>query len=277
MRANIFNREILSGSCLVFETQTNSFKSQWHSHPEYELVFINNGNGILQYGSTSSPYKAGDLFLFGPWIPHEFIEKSHSHHSISCIFHAELLSLSSFKCEMSDRISRLLDESLNGIRFQNSESSNHFFNKILQKKGLKQAIELLLYIDDLIDLDNKNSISDLKSSKHNLSLKKYSMLQNILKYINDNIEEEINIEKLTNRFFVSRSSLARLFGDVLQVGVSQYITQQRLFYACRLLATTDLPITKICSKVGFGSLSSFNRSFQKYKSMSPREYRENKS
>lgn len=277
MQTNTLNREILPGSCLVFETRTNSFKSQWHSHSEYELVFISKGRGVLQYGSTSSQYNEGDLFLFGPWIPHEFIESSQNHHSISCIFHSEILSLPSFKCSISTRITQLLSESLNGIKFKNAKSAPFFFTDISQKKGIIQSIELLLYINSLADIDEKMNISDLKISKDNLSLKKYSKLQNILKYINDNIERNINIEELTDHFFISRSSLARLFNDILQIGISQYITQQRLFYACRLLVTTELSITKISGKVGFGSLSSFNRSFQKYISMSPRDYRMKKS
>lgn len=126
MKTNIFSREVPIGSCMFFETRTHSFKSQWHSHPEYELVFIKEGHGILKYGSAVIEYTPQDLFLFAPWIPHEFIEKSQSHHSISSIFHAEILSLPSFHCSMSTQINKILELSLNGIKFPKSKNTELF-------------------------------------------------------------------------------------------------------------------------------------------------------
>lgn len=278
MRANIFNREVPIGGCILFETRTHSFKSQWHSHPEYELVYIQEGYGVLQYGSASIEYKPKDLFLFAPWMPHEFIEKSQKHHSISSIFHAEILSLTSFRCSMSIQIKKLLELSLSGIKFQQNENIDCFFEKILSKEGLEQAINLVIFINSLsADVSSIFSITDINKPKDNLSLKKYTQLHNILKYIHDHIDHEITIDSLSKKFFISRSSLSRLFNDILQTGIIQYITQQRLFYACRLLSTTEIPITKISEKTGFKSISSFNRSFLKYKKISPRQYRQLKT
>lgn len=279
MKAYIFEREILQGGCLVFETRTNAFKSQWHSHSEYELVFIKKGAGILQYGATTTHYKAGDLFLLGPWIPHEFTEESRDHHSVSCIFHADLLSLSSYQCLMSQNVKQLLQRALNGIKFPiNLDTSDyylHFFSQILKEEGLKQAIELLFFINSLIDLKTPNEpISDIEDPSGTHFFKKYAQLQNILKYINDNITQNITIQEIAEKFFISRSTLVRLFSDILQTGITQYITQKRLFHACQLLSTTNLPITKISGRIGFTSISSFNRSFLKYRGMSPRAYRQ---
>lgn len=276
MKANIFSREVPIGSCMFFETRTHSFKSQWHSHPEYELVFIKEGHGILKYGSAIIEYTPQDLFLFAPWIPHEFIEKSQNHHSISSIFHAEILSLPSFHCSMSTQINKILELSLNGIKFPKSKNTELFFTNTLLKQGLEQTIELILFIVYLGKYkDNIYKITDINNPQDNLSIKRYAQIHNILKYINDYIDQDITIDKLAKRFFISRSSLSRLFSSILQTGVLQYITQQRLSYACRLLATTNIPITKISEKTGFKSISSFNRSFLKYKKIPPRQYRKN--
>lgn len=276
MKTNIFSREVPIGSCMFFETRTHSFKSQWHSHPEYELVFIKEGHGILKYGSAVIEYTPQDLFLFAPWIPHEFIEKSQSHHSISSIFHAEILSLPSFHCSMSTQINKILELSLNGIKFPKSKNTELFFTSTLLKQGLEQTIELILFIVYLEKYkDNIYKITDINNPQDNLSIKRYAQIHNILKYINDHIDQDITIDKLAKRFFISRSSLSRLFSSILQTGILQYITQQRLSYACRLLATTNIPITKISEKTGFKSISSFNRSFLKYKKIPPRQYRKN--
>ena len=59
-----------------------------------------------------------------------------------------------------------------------------------------------------------------------------------------------------------------------KTNITHYITQQRLSHACQLLSTTNIPITEIGGRVGFQSISSFNRAFARYKSLSPRDYRQ---
>ena len=43
--------------------------------------------------------------------------------------------------------------------------------------------------------------------------------------------------------------------------------------ACSYLSATDRTVTQISSDVGFGSISSFQRSFSKYMNQTPSEYR----
>lgn len=279
MKSNIFNRNIAEGGCHVFETITTSFRSQWHSHPEHELVFINKGEGCLKYGNTYCDYKAGTLFLLGPWIPHEFIEKSKDHHSFSCIFTANLLSLNSFRCNSSQRILRLMKDTLNGAVFElptiDQRELSHKIFTIHENEGVLQAIQIFLLLEFLSGPTiGYLPLSNIEEQLSNaVFYKRYEVFQDILYYINSNISQKITLDDLTERFYISKSTLARLFSTILQTNLTYYIQQQRLFYACRLLATTDDSITSIGEQVGFTSISSFNRYFLRFKNMSPREYR----
>jgi AraC-like DNA-binding protein len=55
--------------------------------------------------------------------------------------------------------------------------------------------------------------------------------------------------------------------------VVDFINEQRIAMAARMLVETDLSILTICLNVGFENPSNFNRRFRQFKGMSPRTYR----
>ena len=55
---------------------------------------------------------------------------------------------------------------------------------------------------------------------------------------------------------------------------SQILLQVRMERACLLLSTTNLPVERIASMVGYPDTSNFYRAFRRVKDVSPREYRE---
>ncbi len=65
-------------------------------------------------------------------------------------------------------------------------------------------------------------------------------------------------------------SLRDLFGQTPH----QYLTQQRVQRARKLLQTTDASILEICIAVGFASASSFSSLFRRHVGVSPQDYRQ---
>ncbi|MGW6355068.1 helix-turn-helix domain-containing protein [Streptomyces sp. NPDC055092] len=52
-----------------------------------------------------------------------------------------------------------------------------------------------------------------------------------------------------------------------------HVNQLRTETACRLLATTELPVTEVAARSGYQNLSNFNRRFLELQRMRPSEYR----
>jgi AraC-like DNA-binding protein len=65
------------------------------------------------------------------------------------------------------------------------------------------------------------------------------------------------------------SAVNRIHGS----SVSQYVNNQRVSEACRLLAASDEPITRIMFDAGFLSKSNFNREFLRVTGLSPKTWR----
>lgn len=276
IKSDVFDRDVPRSGCLAFQTITDSFRSHWHSHPDYEIVYIQKGGGTIQYGSIFLEYQQGDLLLLGPWVPHEFRERHANHHSISFLFTEHFLSIDLFKCEIAEKIQQLFKDSIFGLKFSasNHEDVGAKIQSISQKIGIEQSIDLFFLLKKLTTLPSKK-LQDLQPQKHDNTkfYKKYAQLQKILAYINLHLSEKILLQDLADQFFVSKSYLSQLFSEYIQTTFTDYLLNQRLYHACRLLATSNQSITEISEQVGFITQSSFNRSFLKMKLMSPREYR----
>ena len=73
---------------------------------------------------------------------------------------------------------------------------------------------------------------------------------------------------------VSRSYFARQFKQVMGVAPHQYVNQQRIEKAKRLLKERSLTIAEIALESGFASQSHLNKLFRKYVGTTPKNYRE---
>lgn len=95
----------------------------------------------------------------------------------------------------------------------------------------------------------------------------------VLRYIWDNYNKPLNIEKLTSLVPISRSALYNLFIDEVGRPMARELMRVRVEHAKRLLKTSDLNISAIGKQCGFSSLINFSRAFSQKVGQSPREYR----
>jgi len=95
----------------------------------------------------------------------------------------------------------------------------------------------------------------------------------IVRYVNDNFSEELTVEKLAERAFLSRSHFCRQFKKVTGFSPIEYIHSMRLRSAENLLENSDLSITEIALQSGFSGSNYFGNLFRRYRGMSPRAWR----
>lgn len=85
---------------------------------------------------------------------------------------------------------------------------------------------------------------------------------NIMEYINAHLSEDLDIDELSERFYISKYHMMRLFRRETGQTVFEYLTEQRLFYARELIRRGG-SATESCFQAGFGSYSSFTRAYGK--------------
>lgn len=96
----------------------------------------------------------------------------------------------------------------------------------------------------------------------------------VLSYLNEHLTEDIRIDELSARFFLSRYYLMHTFKEQTGYTIGNYISTKRLFLARELIAG-GTPITDVCYACGFRNYSTFSRAYKKSFGESPRDYRQN--
>jgi len=99
------------------------------------------------------------------------------------------------------------------------------------------------------------------------------IIQRALNYISAHINEKITETQLANLCNMSPYRFSRLFKQHCSCTFQEYLVQQRIEEAVRLLANPDTPISDIAFTVGFNDASYFTRAFKRYVGMSPTEFR----
>ena len=95
----------------------------------------------------------------------------------------------------------------------------------------------------------------------------------VLKYIHNNIYDDIDIANLASVACVTKPYLIRLFTKNFGISPLQYINQKKMEKAQLMLITGDLPIKELAYELGFNDHSYFIRLFKKIIGTTPMDYR----
>jgi len=83
----------------------------------------------------------------------------------------------------------------------------------------------------------------------------------------------LNLGRLARRLGLPARAVSNAVNRVHGMSVSQYVNNFRVAEACRLLATTDMPVTRVVFEAGFMTKSNFNREFLRVTGMNPTAWR----
>lgn len=89
-----------------------------------------------------------------------------------------------------------------------------------------------------------------------------TQVEQLLKYINRNLSENLSIDQLANRFFFSKYHMMRKFKNETGYTIHNYITSKRLLMA-RSLISQGMPVMKAAQASGFHDYATFVRAYKK--------------
>lgn len=195
------------------------------------------------------------------WINPTFLEE---HSSSDC----NLLTCFKIASGNSSNLLRLDAERLRKVRglllqLEESRKSSEFGSKLL---GNSLFVQFMIYL-------NRSFLGRLNSSSA-IDMEFDETVNSIIKYINENLNADLSIENLSDRFFMSRYYLMHKFKTCTGYSIHSYILQKRLSTANALIKSGK-PAVEASLECGFNDYSSFMRAFKKMFGYSPRQQKKN--
>jgi AraC-like DNA-binding protein/quercetin dioxygenase-like cupin family protein len=84
----------------------------------------------------------------------------------------------------------------------------------------------------------------------------------VIRYLNDNLENDMSLDHIAKRFFVSKYYLCRAFKKYNGISIHGYVTQKRILRAKALIEMGE-SASGAAYRVGFGDYSAFYRAYVK--------------
>lgn len=251
-----------------------------HFHNEYEIFYILEGERLFFFNNRSFIASKGDLILVDSNLIHmtkSASEEDHGHNRI-------ILYVTSDKMKAIDelyprlQLIRFFHENYGVYHLTPTQQERfmdlyYFLKKEFneKKRFFKEAIEMEVsaYLLTLAR-ELKSSIQELPTSTED---GKYRTAYAIADFLSNNCEKNFTLDELANRFFLSKYYVCRVFKEVTGYTTSEYINIHRILKAKRYLEETDLSISEVAHRLGYGSITHFEKNFKNYMTISPLKYR----
>lgn len=94
-------------------------------------------------------------------------------------------------------------------------------------------------------------------------------ITNAIAYIEENLTDEIEINKVAEKAYVSSFYFQKIFNVLCGFTVGEYIRNRRLTLAAQDLCSTDIKVIDVSLKYGYDSPDSFARAFTKFHEINP--------
>lgn len=238
----------------------------FHTHTDYEIfIFIKGEASFVVEGinHTLSPYDI--LLIRGNELHRIFSTPDTEYERIVLNISGEFFS--HWNCEYLADI------------FEKSIESRFIPAETVLKKGIDTSIER---IEKYIQETNRSNdavvscaIIDLIYNIGKISPKKNTVFQNnsisdIIAYLNNHISDDISLDAIAEKFFLSKYHMCRLFKEVTSFTIYQYITAKRILLV-KQLYKEGYSLSNAASEAGFGCYSNFYKAYIKQFGRSPKK------
>lgn len=93
-----------------------------------------------------------------------------------------------------------------------------------------------------------------------------------IEYIRSNIRETIHLKELSDKACMSTTSFYRYFKRELGMSPIEYILNEKIKYAKKLLSNPNIQVNEVSYATGFEDCNYFIRLFKKYEGITPKQY-----
>ncbi|HEY9560838.1 MAG TPA: AraC family transcriptional regulator [Anseongella sp.] len=259
-------------------------RTDWHYHPDYELVLIKKSRGTWLVGDYVGYFASGDVILIGPNLPHsyrhepQFLQEDASipGEVTAVLFLKEMFGTTFMNLPEMGGIRQTLALSERGLKLTGTlkQMAAGILENILDEHPGERLIKLLSILQLISEkreykLLSSNSFSYTYTSKGQDTAR----ISAVFQYTFDNFQNPVTIEEVAAFVHMNKHSFCRFFKEKTNKTYIQFLIEVRVSRACRLLIEAEMNVAEICYACGYNSISHFNHQFKAIKQISPLDYR----
>ncbi len=241
----------------------------YHYHDFDKAVLLLSGGVTYLLGESSYSLKPGDLLLVPSGVVHKPIILSSTDYERYVIWISPALYGRYTSADLASCFSYVREGGLASLSLSTGQKAallsrlsaleelgrgEGFGAEIMYEAGF---VQLLVEINRLM-----GQTAATGKPKHSIKISQ------ILSYLNDNLCDDITVDSLADRFFISRYHLMRRFKKETGHTLWSYISRKRILRAAALLRQ-DYPVAKAAHESGFGDYTTFLRAFKAMFGISP--------
>lgn len=263
---------------LFYYRDINPSHVSTHAHTHYEYYFFLEGEVDYELEDVSYSMEPGDFLMIPPGIPHRPVFRNPG-----TVYRRFVLWLSP---AFYERICSLDGQFSYGFDYIKKERKYHFRSDFIEFHSI-QGLLLELLEESRSSRAFKDLNAGLRAASFLVQMNRlihdrihqvpviYSnvLYLNICDYINNHLNEDLSLEKLSAFFYVSKYHISHIFKENMGLPLHQYILKKRL-YACRSAILSGTALTEVYQHCGFNDYSGFYRAFKKEFGLSPSEFRD---
>ncbi len=229
-----------------------------HTHDSFEIFCFLSGDATYSVEGTIYPLAPGDIIILRNAETHNLILKSDiPYHRISIYFNP---NKEMDKDLIDTFLTAFLERPIGIYNHYPATQSNalnwqYYLKNICETdNNVKRQVYLMTFLQELTDC--------FQITKNEPISTQQNAIVNITHYIDRHLTDELNLDIISKRFYISKSQLIRNFKKNLGTTIGDYINTKRLFLAHDLIKKGEKP-TSVYLKCGFHDYSTFYRAYKK--------------
>jgi len=243
---------------------------------DYELIYVEDGQFILNYNGKDYKCTKGDFLFLRPGVTHSFhvnetdLYQPHIHFDlIYCpksvyipVCYKDLPQLTPKERTLIqiDAFEEYPQTPI--ICFSDKNYALQLFYNITTKEPINPLIRKAKLIELIMLL-----ISDVFPGSTTEGERFYNIAQQLKDFLDTNQGYTAGLDELEKRFSYSKYHLERIFKKQFSTSIISYRNKRRMELAMELLLTNSVSDT--AKKLGFSSIYVFSRAFKQYFGISP--------
>ena len=266
---------------LYFEFNDN-FKDKLEEHAAWEMIYADKGQCTVIADDNSFTLEQGEMYFHKPFEKHMLkINKNDYPNIIVSSFQCSSPAMHFFEnkklsasLQIKQYIATMIHEaSLTFERSKHMKISGSMFQSKSKLWAGEQTV-LLRFELMLIELIRENARpEDNKKLFVSKELADDQLCTEIIEFLEDNIYDKLDMDKLCEKVNFSASYISRYFKRECGYSINQYFIMMKIEEAKRLIRQTHLSFFEISEQLMLTNSHYFSTLFKKYVGMTPTQYK----